>query len=311
MKFNLVKIRHGSRNVLIAITAALFLRLAWDMKLIVGDDVPLPGIWTAPSAIMSKGHYDPLPNRNCGEIGFPLSESRFWCAYTVYDHNLVYWSTSDKSVCIATPNGSRNWYSAKHWISDGTDVCSLVASNRCIYLNIRSHAGAVEALRLVPDTGHISVVSGVVEIRGHDNSSDIVGLRKDGYLQFYTDALVATSPPIFVGKVADWDGDAIAKMLCSRKGRHITTWNSGRTSGFDVDMANYRGMSLCTAKQIIWISSDTTALALTGSVLDYRYTGAYLGSHLLPGSPAGTPMYPGDPVVVNIARRLSIIGNDR
>jgi hypothetical protein len=218
----------------------------------------------------------------------------------------------DKSVCIADSAGNIRWISAKLWITDGADVCSIFASDQYIYLNIRSQNGPLRTLRLVPKTAQISVVPGVVEIRAHDNTPDVVGLGKDGLLRFYTENLVATSHPIFVGNVDEWDGDAAAKMVCWRTGHHIKTWDNGLTSGFDVDTESYHGLSLNTARRVIWISSETDFLFFwDGSVMDYHYDGAYLGTHVVTGSPIGTPMYTYDPVVADTAHRLSIIGNGK
>jgi hypothetical protein len=267
--------------------------------------VPVPGIWASPSEVGSNGAYYLLPDMK-GQGIVPEHSFVAKSAFTVLNHSLIYWSPLDVSACIATPEGAIRWYSFKRWLTNSTDVNSLYASNKYIYLNVSSQAGPFRVLRLVPKTGQISVVFGVVEVRAHDNSSDIAGLSKDGTLQFYTDDQIATSPPLFVGRDVDWDGDAGAKMVCWRIGHHISTWDNGRTSGFDVDMYRYRGMSLYTAKHIIWISSDYTGFAIwSANALVHRYNGSYLGAHLFCSSPAYPPMYPSDPIIIKIAHRLS------
>lgn len=282
--------------------------VAWNVKIQIGDNVPVPGIWASPCAVTSDTDYDPLPDMSGHEIGLPYNIFSGWCAFTVFNRSLVYWSTKDMSVCIATPEGGSRWYSARRWITESTDVCSLFSSRKYIYLNIRGQFGATQVLRLVPKTGQLSPVPGVIAVRAHDSSSEVVALRKDGSIQFLTDDHIAISTRLYVGHVVDWDGDTDAKMVCWRVGNRIRTWQNGRYSSFGIDVKRYRGMSLYTAKHIIWVSSDYDGPAIMAAdALVYRYDGSYLGSHLFCSMPANSPMYPYDPVVIKIAHRLSTI----
>jgi hypothetical protein len=288
-------------------------------KTLTGDKVVTPGIGAQFPGIgwidgrLPRGRIEGvlLPDMN----GYAIQRTRPGkmpmqaSPYAIISHSLVYWSPKDRALCLARLNQKSRWYKVAKWLPGDMDVCSICASRTKVYLNIYDDFGPRSAIRLDPVTGIITVVTGAVEVRAHEDSDSIAVLQQGGFVRFRDPDNLPTGYEMKPGKISHWDADAMSGLVCCQYGKYLILFENGNRKNVTLEDKPYIGLSVCPDRGIIWLS-DTYSVTYPlfsewyDQVKVYSYSGAYLGQRAtLRGLPY-SPMNLFDPKIKAIAINL-------
>lgn len=131
-----------------------------------------------------------------------------------WQESLLYWSDADKAIAIVRKDGSIRWIEVGKYLSPQVERVRLVVHGEEIWLNlysrtfIRRHVGV---LKVLPRSGRVSPVPGVLEVRASAAGNSLALLDESARVKVLLPSGKRTFDANF--DIVDWDYDTQHDVL--------------------------------------------------------------------------------------------------